>query len=560
VTGDAEGITTRTKSAWAVRMEPMRVVLGSPTIRRLQIALFILTIGEAATWLAVLVYAYDIGGAAATGTAAAAQLLPTALLIPLITVAVDRVRRDRVLRLSYAGQAVMFAVTGLAMAASAPFVVVLSTAAVGCVLISLSRPAHGALVPELASNSDQVAAAIVLTSGADGAGRLIGPVLAGTILLVAGPSTVMGVMAGLLLVASLLTLGVHGRPRIGTGKVSGAWREATAGLRIVVGNRAPRLLLILSTVCWTVVGAVEVLAVLTSVELLGWGDAGAGYLNGSIGLGALVGVVAAASLIGRPLAGPFIIAWTVAAASLLLVGVIPVGSLLLLAGVGAGIQCADLVVRTLLQRATPSSVLGRVLGALEGINIGAQALGAILVSWLAVAAGTYAAILAVGVGLAILTLVFARHVHWVDQTARAPVDQIEALQSLPILSRLPMPVVEGLAQSLETLDFAAGEAVIRQGEEGDRLYLVRTGHLRVSRDGRNLAELGPGEVFGEIALLYDVPRTATVTAEDDCVIYALGRHEFLGGLGSSDEARSASVALADERRASFEADRPEGAD
>ena len=82
------------------------------------------------------------------------------------------------------------------------------------------------------------------------------------------------------------------------------------------------------------------------------------------------------------------------------------------------------------------------------------------------------------------------------------------------------------------IEVAAGEVIIRQGESGERFYVVRSGGVEVDRDGQVLAQLGPGEAFGEIALLLDVPRTATVTATQPTALLALDARDFRDLLGS----------------------------
>jgi CRP-like cAMP-binding protein len=115
----------------------------------------------------------------------------------------------------------------------------------------------------------------------------------------------------------------------------------------------------------------------------------------------------------------------------------------------------------------------------------------------------------------------------IDRAVRVPVEQIELLQGSPIFAPLPPTTLEQLAEALEEVSVAAHSEVVRQGEPGDRFYLIKEGELEVIVDGEVVQTLGPGESFGEIALLRDVPRTATVRARKDAVLYALDRSHFI---------------------------------
>ncbi len=104
-------------------------------------------------------------------------------------------------------------------------------------------------------------------------------------------------------------------------------------------------------------------------------------------------------------------------------------------------------------------------------------------------------------------------------------------------------MLELLAGRLTPVQTAAGEVIFSQGDHGDRYYLVSEGRVDVMIDGEHTRTLGPGEGFGEIALLRDVPRTATVTAATPIALYALERDDFLtavtGHAESSDRAENA---------------------
>src|SRR4029079_1480576 len=104
------------------------------------------------------------------------------------------------------------------------------------------------------------------------------------------------------------------------------------------------------------------------------------------------------------------------------------------------------------------------------------------------------------------------------------------LRATPLFRPLPTPIVEELASKLVLVTTSTGETAIREGDEGARFYVLRSGEVDVSTDGQPVGRLGPGDYFGEIALLRDVPRTATVEAARESQLYALQRDEFMSAL------------------------------
>ncbi len=97
------------------------------------------------------------------------------------------------------------------------------------------------------------------------------------------------------------------------------------------------------------------------------------------------------------------------------------------------------------------------------------------------------------------------------------------------------------------LDVPAGHVVIHQGEPGDRFYVVAEGRAEVVRDGVAIAVRGPGDHFGEIALLRDVPRTATITALTPLRLIAIERDRFLEAVTGHSRSREHAEAVAAER-------------
>jgi hypothetical protein len=175
--------------------------------------------------------------------------------------------------------------------------------------------------------------------------------------------------------------------------------------------------------------------------------------------------------------------------------------------------------------------------------MGAVGIGALVAPLLTNSFGVSTALVATGLLLPLVVLFGWRGLRSLDARASAPGEGFGLLRGIPFLAPLPLPTLEHLAAELEPVAFEPGGCVMREGDPGDRFYVVREGELRVSAGGREVATVGPGGYVGEIALLRDVPRTATVTAVGPASLFALDRDEFLaavtGHASSSSAADSA---------------------
>ena len=206
--------------------------------------------------------------------------------------------------------------------------------------------------------------------------------------------------------------------------------------------------------------------------------------------------------------------------------------------IGLANPLVDVNTLTLMQRLAPESVLGRLFGALESVLIGAMALGALLMPLLVELVGLRWGLVILGAPVVVAVGICFPALARLDRTV-APPEKLGLVAALPIFLPLAPGVLENLARRLTPVTVAAGQTVITAGEPGDRFYLIERGRLDARRGAEVLSTMAAGDCFGEIALLRDVPRTATVVATDDAVLHALDREDFLAAVGADADARPA---------------------
>jgi MFS family permease len=415
---------------------------------------------------------------------------------------------------------------------------------------TLFRPALQALLPSLARTPEELIAANGATSTMEGLGTLVGPLLAGFLVAFTDPATVFATAAVLLLVAAALIsrVRVAGRVRTTAAESRTPVREMLgAGFVAVAGAPRPRLLISLGIAQSFVRGCLNVLIVVAAFRLLGGGGSDVGYLTAAIGAGGMIGALGAMTLGSRRLAvifGLALVFWGLPIALLAPSSYLPV-AIVLLAIVGVANSVEDVSIITLLQRTADEELLTRVLAVLWGLAMGAVAIGSLAAPAIIDALGVHAAFVAVGLILPVLTVATYRRLAAIDRTA-APSSELGLIADVPMFEPLSLAAKESLAASLVPVSVEPGEHVIRAGEIGDRFYLVAEGELDIDNGGAQTTA-GGGDYFGEIALLRDVPRTATVTARTKSLLYALPRTAFLAAVTSHSAAYAAGQDVAETR-------------
>jgi len=522
-------------------MSSVRLLVGifrNPDLRRIELAFVGFNAAEWGVWIALLVYAYERGGATTAGIVAVVQLVPAAIFAPMAASFGDRHSPTRVLAVGYLAQSVAMAATASVLLTDGPPVLAYALAAVAATAVTVSRPAQAVLLPSLARTPEELTAANVVSGWIESVAVLGSPALAGVLLGAGGAGTVFAVMSGVVLVSAALVAPVSCTATNDSASVA----DAFDALHVVAHEPGPRSLVWLLAVEAVAIGALDVLYVVLAVGILHHSGSTAGYLNGAFGAGGVAGVAATALLVGRRRLAPALLGglglW---AAALAVIAAVPstATAFLLLAIAGVGRTLLDVAGRTLLQRTARPEVLARVFGLLEGVTMVGLAVGSIAASGFVALTGNRGAFVCFAVLLPVCAVVVLRGLLGADAVA-LPVVELARLRALPIFAPLDAAVLEGLARCLEPREVPAGTQVIREGERGDLFYVVADGELDVTIGGELVRTLERGDCFGEIALLRDVPRTASVTARTQSLLDALDGVSFISAVtGHDPSARAA---------------------
>jgi hypothetical protein len=499
-------------------------------LRRIELGFVGFNAAEYAEWIAVLVYAYGHGGTLTAAAVAVVSLVPCALLAPLIAARAERFAPGRVLAAGYGAQAVGMGLAAAVIAGGAAPGVVYVAAVLAAIPFTVVRPAQSVLLPGVVARPEELVAANVISIG---------------------PAGVLAIFAVVSLAGAAAVWPARDAvaPAPAEEGPSGGVREAAETLR---EDANARILFGLVATQSVVLGALDLLFVVIAFRLIDAGRSAVGFLGAAFGFGGIAGSALAVALVcRRRLAPPLLAAAVVWAAAFVALGAQrgALGAYLLLGFSGAARSIVDVAGRSLLQRVCGSAVLARVFGLLEGSDMAAYAIGSLLVPALAAIDGPRAAVVGVGLVLPVVLILGLRRLLSIDAHATVPVVQIGLLRGSELFSALPAPALEALAHDMAPAHANGGEVILTEGDPGDRYFVIAEGEVAVTRSGTQLRTLTRGEGFGEIALLHDVPRTATVTATTDTALYTLEKQSFLAALTGHAPSAGRAESIAGDRLA-----------
>jgi MFS family permease len=539
-------------------------VFRNPALRKLQFALLGSLIGDWASATALAVWVYGVGGAKAVGIYYTVRLLLMALSSPLTGTMADKLPRRLVMIGADLLRCVLFIAIALLIWAEASNVIVFVLFGIASLAISAFRPAQAAWLPSLANSAEELTAANGSASTLESLSFFVGPAIGAFMLSFTDVSTVFLVNAATFLWSAALVASVRvphrepaqPRPAARAAEVADEPHEPRTfigeiahGFGTIRRDRDILMVGVLLCVQTIVAGASAVFFVVLAVEVLHTGPRGVGFLDSIFGVGAVIGgIVAIGRARRRKLAGDMFLGVVMWGLPLVIIWLVPhpVVVFAVMALMGFGNPLVDVNFATLVQRISPEEVLGRVFATLEGACILTMALGSFtmpfLVDWL----GFERSLAFLGIVVTLLALPWLGRVRRLDARLGVP-PNLPLLEAIPLFAPLTPATVESLARKLTRFEVPAGSTIIREGQQSDRFYIIERGSVAVSHGDTLVRHETDGDFFGEIGLLRDIPRTATITADEDTVLQVLERDDFLAAVTGQDDAHRAAEAVVSRR-------------
>lgn len=536
------------------------MVFRNPALRKLNLAFAGSAIGDWAYATAIAVWVYSVGGLTAVGIWGTVRLLIMTVVTPFASVLVDRYSRKRIMVTADVLRGSVIFICALLIWGDAPPWTVFVLATLTSVFAAPFRPAVAALLPHLVDRPEELTAANGTSSTIDSLSFFVGPALGGIMLTFTTVPVVMLFNVATFAWSALLVATIRVPHPTTVPEVAGEEaadpqtpgdtvvdaveeeketfvQESVAGFRTIWANSDLRLVSLVYCAQTIVAGASVVYGIAMAVEMTSFGPNGVGYLDSMFGVGAIIGgLVALGRASKMKVATDFgwgVILWAI---PLVLAAVFNQAwaALLAVAIMGFGNPLVDVNAVTIVQRLGEDRVMGRIFGALETGLIAAMALGSVLMPLLLHLFGLRWALAILAIGISAVVVPFMGRLGRMNSSLGEP-EGLRLLRALPLFAPLEPKSLELVAQQLRRIEVPAGTTVITEGEPGDLFYVVDSGALTATYRGEVLSHQGPGDPFGEIALLRDVPRTATVVADEPTVLYSLERETFLDAVTGNSE-------------------------
>ena len=528
--------------------QPYRAALRHRDLRLLLSGEAISATGSWAYNVALAVYVFDRTHSAFFVSAVfLVRFVPSIFLSPYGGILAERFERWKLLICSDLILATWQILLCVSVIVHAPIAVILVLAGIAAMSAQPYLPSVAAMIPQLAGEED-LAAANAVNSTIDNLVIILGPAVGALLLLAGSAAAVFAINAASFLVAGLLVSRMHARSKpsdVTEGGSAGVMRQVWAGFQAISESSVVLALVSFSVLASFVYGTDTVLFVYISKLQLGTGVTGFGYLMAALGVGGVLAALVVNQLASRPRLGIIItvgmVVYCVPTALMLLVHAPALGFFLEVVR-GGGTLVVDVLAVTAMQRSVAPTMVARVFGVffalvLAAISLG-SALGAVAISHLGLRGSLLLA------GLAIPGLALCAY-PWLFRMDRAAVrrlaelaPRIKILEQLGIFAAGSRASLEHLAAACTETTAPAGEVIIQEGDTADAFYVLLSGEVAVSAKGeaqraRRLRVMGPGTYFGEIGLLAQMPRTATVKALQACTLYRIPGSDFIDALTTS---------------------------
>jgi hypothetical protein len=537
------------KAAAAGRWAACRNALSNANIARAEASIASGVVAHVAWVSTMLVVTFDLLGPIGPGWFLIVRQLTGAISAPVYAALAGRFRRERVLAGAIVARGVAVALVIPLLGLHTPTALLFLVIALEGFTQSAPKALHDALLPWLADSPAQLVAANALSALLETSGVLVGAGVAAVALGFSGPSAALATIVVFRALGAWPLLTIRGiDTRVGN-EGSRVINELAGGIGVLRRSTNARVVVAVMAITASLTGTAQSIVTSIATDLLHIGAAGTPVLIGAVGIGGLIGGIASLSLGRYSMSVPMIAGFLGCAVVLFALAMTSAEALALplLSAFGIGITYQIVCGHTLLQR----SASGRSLDLLAGIN------AVIAVSVVGVA-GFCAAEVNTAIGVrgslrvaAGLALLGAGYGLWrvVRVERRSPVqrEELDAIRSVAALRPLSVAAADQLASALVAVTAADGDVVVRQGESADDMFLIGSGVFEAVVDGQRVRTLQHGEHFGEIALLFDAPRTATVRCLQAGTLWRLRREDFLSAVTGNSTTQDSMKAIADQR-------------